>query len=81
MPECTQNVQTMFDQIMPYWCNYNDGSVHAFKMNRNSNLKLIAMDLGLDLESGDQIDVIVITWFKMRSTGAVPDPDREEVYN
>jgi len=44
-------------------------------INDDEKRNQIAMDLGVGLD-GNQIDVIVITWFKMRSTGAVVDPDR-----
>jgi len=75
--ECTENLS--INAIIAYWCNYFAGSVHAFRMlDNNSQRSQIIDDLkkvNSDLEFDEQIniEVIVITWFKMESSGANPD--------
>jgi len=75
--DCTGNLT--IDAIIAYWCIYNSGSVHAFRMLDNNPQRSQIIDdikganLNLEFSEDINIDVIVITWFKMESSGANPD--------
>ena len=66
--------------ILPYWCSYFKGKVFAFELREEEQRNRILEDVNavnnaqfIEANNANNINIIVITWYKMRSSGFFAD--------